>query len=281
MLFTILLAAAALPAFPQAAALTQNAPLSLSTSEATAEGTEILRRILAETLDDAFADKQRGDKVTMQKRAFQVHSLVTTLWVGDQTVQHSRAFHLPDAGLFFALDASLPVIAKEPGPEPEQGDQPTDDEWERYRREVRGHLSPDGTLFHRLSLGTPRAAEIDPAAIEKVIDTVLRTVVRHAFRVEGLTPRETITVALRLSGKNRTLLQGFSPENGEFQLGFEADELREEAESQALSAYVLATGHEVREQNLVIRIAVSELASLSEGGIERLRQRAQINRYKN
>ncbi|NOT30292.1 MAG: hypothetical protein HOP15_07580 [Planctomycetes bacterium] len=281
MLFTILLAAAALHALPQAIPLPQKAPLPLGTSEATAEGTEILRRILAETLDEAFADKQSGDKVTMQKRGIRMHSLVTTLWVGDQTVQHSRAFHLPDAGLFFALDASLPVVAQEPGPEPAQSDQPTDDEWERYRREVRGHLSPDGTLFRRLNLGTPRAAEIDPAAIEKVIDTVLRTVVRHAFRVEGLTPRETITVALRLSGKNRTLLQDFSPENGEFQLGFEAGEMPEEGESQSLSAYVLASGHEVREQNLVIRIAVSELASLSEGGIERLRQRAQINRYKN
>src|SRR5262245_27322325 len=105
MLLTTLLAVAALHIVPQPVSLPQN------TSEATAEGTEILRRILVESLNDAFAKKRKDgdpdDKVTLRRQGFQVHDSVTELWFGDQTVQHARAFHMPDAGLFFALDAAL------------------------------------------------------------------------------------------------------------------------------------------------------------------------------
>ena len=44
-------------------------------------------------------------------------------------------------------------------------------------------------------------------------------------------------------------------------------------------AYVLSTGADVREQNLVIRIALADLTSARDGDLDRLRQRAQINRY--
>ena len=44
-------------------------------------------------------------------------------------------------------------------------------------------------------------------------------------------------------------------------------------------AYVLSPGAEVREQNLVIRIARADLTSARDGDLDRLRQRAQINRY--
>ncbi len=279
MLLNTLLAAAVLHALPQPAPAPQN------TSAATAEGTEILRRILVESLNGAFEDPKRSDQITMRKRGMQMHSLVTTLWVGDQTVQHSRAFHLPDAGLFFALDVALPVVAKDKAPEPVESDQPTDDEWERYRREVRGHASADGALFPRLTLEAPRATEIDPAATEKVIDAVLATVARHASRVEGLNARETITVALRLSGRHRTLLHGLDPLSDGLEYEFGREPAEEEGtepgegDSKTFSAFVIGTGYETREQNLVIRLTVGDLAGAAEGGLERLRQRAQVNLY--
>jgi hypothetical protein len=220
-----------------------------------------------------------------------VHGLVTRLWVGNQTVQHSRAFHLPDAGVFLTLDVSVPVIAKEPEPEGERSDQPTDDEWERARREVRGDGSAEGLFFPRLSTVTPLAAEIDPASVEKVVDVILRTLARHAARVEGLTSRETFTVAVRLAGRSRTLLQTYEGEPHGYQFGFQTLDEPEDAPKglengmeKTYSAYVVAAGHEVADQNLVVRVALSDLGAFADAGgtggsLEKLRQRAQVNRY--
>ena len=109
---------------------------------------------------------------------------------------------------------------------------------------------------------------------------------RHAARVEGLAPQETITIALRLSGKSRTWLH----DGGEGTIGrlLGEPEMKErltaEAEPATPSgpgtyAFMLSAGSEVREQNLVLRIALADLTSASDGNIERLRQRALINRY--
>src|SRR6185503_12767306 len=147
MIFTTLLAAASLCGNP---AQVQTRP---STSENTAEGAEILRRILVDALDDAFSQKEkadakdRGESVRIQ----QLHGLgaVTKLWAGGETVQHSRVFHLPDVGLFFALDAALPVMSKERDErEPDKGTKNKDDEWERARRELRGNFTGgEGGVF--------------------------------------------------------------------------------------------------------------------------------------
>ena len=182
------------------------------------------------------------------------------------------------------------MVAKQKPSEPEKSDRPTDDEWERARREVRGYAHGEGTL-RTLRVDDLTPTEIDPAAIEKVIDVVLRTMSRHAGRVEGLGGRETITVALRLSGRSRTLLQNFGP-HGEFRFDFdsegeprdEGDEDEREGESrEGFYAYTFAAGQDVREQNLVIRVAVGDLVAFNDeggtSGIGALRKRALINRY--
>lgn len=274
LLTTLLAAAATLGAGP----LSAHAPVSppQNTSAATAEGTEILRRILVDSLDQAFAGEQTA---RTRQQGMQVHGLVTRLWANDSTVEHSRAFHVPEVGLFFALDAALPLVKRQGASEPAQGDQPTDDEWERMRGEVRGQLGENGPLFRRLRLAAPVALEIDPAAVDQVVDVVLRTLARHAPRIEGLTPRDTFTVALRLSGRHRTLTQNFQSRDGEFELGFGADEGSLETRPDAISAFVFTTGEDVREQNLVIRIALADLTALTDAGADKLRARAQINRY--
>ncbi|MSR62499.1 MAG: hypothetical protein EXS08_08645 [Planctomycetes bacterium] len=253
-----------------------------TTSTATAESAEILRHILGDALEDGFAPPREGDQLTVRREGTQFRGLVTTLWANDQTVQQSRVFHLPEVGLFFALDAALPVVKKKAAPAAGTSDQPTDDEWEKARRELRGDPFQDAGRWKVRMAG--EASEIDPQAIEKTIDLVLRTCARHATRVEGLAPQETITIALRLSGKSHAMLsergglltlgQMFSTPDGESK-----KEVPEGSAPSAAYTYLLEAGGDVREQNLVIRIALSDLTAAGDSPIERLRLRALINRY--
>jgi hypothetical protein len=282
MLLTSLLAAALLAPVPlQAGAGLATTP---QTTPATAEGIEILRRVLADALDGAFQGERGQERVLFNSPgAPGVEGLVTTLWAGQQTVQHARAFHLPGAGLFFALDVSLPVVkkaAEEPGTDP-----PQDDEWERVRREVRGSGS-GFRLGGRLQMTSRVVGEIDPKAIEQATDLVLRTLARHVGRIEGLGAHESVTVALRLSGRDRSWLHewsqddphAFEPQTFEV----EPDGARGEgapAQTRAFSAYVLATGQEVRDQNLVLQVTLADLARAASATPEELRRAARINRY--
>jgi hypothetical protein len=277
MILTTLLAATTLFGGPTPV---QTAP---RTSEDTAEGAEILRRILVDALDDTFGRKEKEDGGSTTKiRTLERFGVVTTLWAGRETVQHSRVFHMPDVGLFFSIDAALPVVSKEDdkgAADKDKGAKIKDDEWERARRAVRN--GGDGNVFTFRNSPT-KEWDIDPRAIDQVVDQVLRTVARHAARVEGLTPRETITVALRLSGRGHGFWSGNGWTDGdgdrEGERGAHVDDDEEGLAAEGYN-YVLAGGTSAREQNLVIRVALSDLTSYSEGNIETLRQRAQINRY--
>lgn len=267
MILTTLLAAAALYGGQTPVLVPDRTP------QATAEGIEILRRLLVETLDMTFEVESKGQRIAMRERHSPGGSLglVTTLWAGQGTVEHARAFHMPEAGLFFAFDLSLPVVAAEkkqtPGAGPGTG--ASGDEWERIRREMRGGIESGGQNFSYTLRFEPTAPnEIDPKAIEKVIDVALRVVARHASRIEGLDADDTATLALRLGGKSRSLMQNFEPEEA----------AATEVQPGLFSAYVLATGHDVRPQNLVIRVPLADLGSLADAP-ERLRQRAEINLY--
>lgn len=272
MILTTLLAAAGLCASPTPV---QTRPV---TSVDTAEGAEILRRILVAALDDAFAHKEDGEESTTSFRELDRLGVVTNLWAHRETVQHARVFHLPEVGLFFALDAALPVVSKEPKKDKQaKGDKAKDDEWERARRELRGDFGGEIGM-QVLRSRSAKATEIDPRAIDQVLDLVLKTAARHAARIEGLAPQETITVALRLSGRGHTLWSGAEPE-GEGDAHAWTSEAGDEPAQSAFSFVLAAGGSSAREQSLVIRIALADLAGFAEGGIERLRQRAEINRY--
>ncbi len=261
------------------------------TSEATAEGAEILRRILAQALNDALPhDEGKVPGRTLSFGREGVDSLVTELWAGEQSVGHSRVFHLPGAGLFFALDVEVPVIAKEAPAEPQKEESTgKDDEWERMKRQVRGGPSSDAStvpsgrlrLFHRWSdEAQPRDVELDKDAIRKLEDAVLKTLARHAARVEGLSPQDSITVALQLSGDNGQFLwSGRFPGTVTIRPEVAADDGEEDEPQELATTYALNYARQAPEQHLVIRIALADLAGVDGGGLERLRQRARINRY--
>lgn len=286
MLLTTLLAAAALHVSdPSRPAVPPLAPVPSGTSEQTAEGIEILRRLLVDSLDKAFADKKKDeDRFTVhQRKNLHVDGLVTQLWASHSTIEHSRAFHLPEVGLFFALDASLPMVARDK-PEPAAGksETPSGDEWDRIRREVRGNAASEGQPLRRFRFALPSSsqAQIDPKAIEQTIDLVLQTVARHAGRIEGLAPGETITVALRLSGRSHTLLQDFGgDEPGGLKVLGEDDVEAPEGAAGMFTAYFLSAGLEAPEQRLVIRVSLADLGPQAAASPEHLRQRAQVNLY--
>jgi len=254
------------------------------------EGVEILRRILAETLDQAFRPVDDG-RETNRRLSLRTNDgyqgLVTTLWAGEQTVTHSRAFQVPGSGLFFQLDLSLPVVAKKSEVKPAQ---PTpadkDDEWERMRREVRGDtrggLSGD---FFKLQTGEGPELEIDPASIERVTEHVLKTVARHASRIEGLGSQDVITVALHLSGKTGTAWSTLEPPVRDPLP--DGEEHEDDPHGFSVASGYFATGqqllfaaaHEAPEQRLIVQVTVADVSGYAEGGYTRLRDRARVVHY--
>lgn len=250
-----------------------------NTTTQTSEGLEILRRILVDSLEKTFQSEKKEQRISSSDGDARTRGLVTLLWAGGQTIEHSRVFHLPEAGVFFALDAALPMVEKqgEPAREP-GGDAPRDDEWEKYRREVRdGAPAVTGKLYH-LGDAEVREMEIDPTAVDKLIDSALQTLARHASRIEGLGAQETITLAVKLSGSYGGHFWGSFMDEGE--LRAVAPEGQPEEGFVALprmSTIVARSGSS--SQNLVLQVRVSDLSSLASGGTLELRRRARINRY--
>ena len=274
MLLTSLLAAALLAPTPLQAGAGSAPPTQ--TSPSTAEGLEILRRVLIDTLDEAFQGDRQGEQVLFNSSPG-VDGMVMNLFASGQTVQHARAFHMPGAGLFFALDVALPVVKKQA--DPSGSDQPQDDEWERARRQVRG----DGPGYHLrgLRLTSPVAGEIDPQEIERTTDLVLRALARHVGRIEGLGAYESVTVALRLSGRDRSWVHEWSEAEPALP-GIEPDGSSGEAprtRTRAITAYALAAGQEVRDQSLVLQISLTDLARGASASAAELRKAARVNRY--
>jgi hypothetical protein len=242
-------------------------PPQAQTTPATAEGVEILRRILTDSVAQAF----KGDDPDQRDVRFHgpdrsdFSGLVTTLWSTDQVVSHSRAFHLPGHGVFFTLDVRMPTVQRETAPEDERTDAPHDDEWDRMRRQVRGG---QGGGFVMRSRAKAIELEIDPSAVERLTETVLTALGRHATRIEGLESQDVLTVALHLSGGHDAAWSHFNV--------LTQDE--NDGEDQSLS-YVLALGAGVPEEHLVIQLSMADVLGAGQGGTVRLGERARINRY--
>ena len=282
MLLTPLLLVAALHAQPPAV------PLPQQTSSDTAEGLEILRRILVDSLEKTFQAEKKEHRVTMN--GGQAEGIVQLLMTGHQTVENSRIFHLPGAGVFFSLDAALPMIAKTTATKDEPaGDAPRDDEWEKYRREVRGGGDaslPGGTYVLRSREAIEM--EIDPTAVDKLIDSALQALARHTARIEGLGTQETITLAVKISGGYGGLTGHFWGANL-LEDGYRFDTAIEDPEEApkpgefGLAALPRVSTVFARSssssQNLVLQIRIGDLASYTSGGTVELRKRARINRY--
>lgn len=278
MFFTPLVLVAALHSQPAAVQLPQQ------TSTDTAEGLEILRRILVDSLEKTFQAERKEQRVTMN--GGQAEGIVQLLVTGHQTVENSRVFHLPDAGVFISLDAALPMVAKKTAAKDEPaGDAPRDDEWEKYRREVRGGGDadlPSGGYIFRMR-GDATEMEIDPAAVDKLIDASLQSLARHTGRIEGLGTQETITLAVKISG-------GFGALGGHFWgtnlledahgLDSEDDKkLGELGYAGPTRLSTVFTRSDSSSQNLVLQIRVGDLSAYTSGGVGELRKRARINRY--
>lgn len=249
-------------------------PPQATTSPATAEGVEILRRILTDAVDKAFDEPDRNvgfvDPVKPGALRFggpeknEIRGMVTSLWAADEPVSHSRAFHLPGRGVVFSLDVRLPTVKAEAKADDAPPEAPQDDEWNRVRRQVRGG---DRTgIVYRTNV-EPVRLEIDPAAVDRLTDTIVTTLGRHASRIEGLDPQATFTVAVHVSGGREAAWSHWNVISQD-----------EDVEDPG-SSFVLALGADVPEQHLVIELALADVRGAGQGGYGRLAERARVNRY--
>lgn len=279
-LLLALFAHASSPVDPPCAPQSSSRP-QRTAADATAEGVEILRRILADSLDRTTDDRARlpaRQALRMRLLEERDDQLVTQFWSDDRTVQHSRGFHVPGEGVLLAFDVAVRVVQASPAPADEDDAADQDDEWERTKREVRTKGSVLGSLGPEsggLMVGSEtRDIELDPVALREIEDAVLRTLARHASRIEGLAAGDAITVALHLSGSHATLpLLDLSPDTD----GDGAVERSERGYS--FHTWFASPGVAAPEQRLVIRVALQDLAGSDDANLERLRQRALIHRY--
>jgi hypothetical protein len=283
MLFTPIVLVAALHSQPAAVQIPQQ------TSTDTAEGLEILRRILVDSLEKSFQSEKKEHRITSADG--RAEGIVSLLIAGHQTVENSRVFHLPDAGVFFSLDAALPMVAKKSAPKDEPaGDAPRDDEWEKYQREVRGGGDgtaslPNGGYVFRMR-GEATEMEIDPAAVDKLIDSALQTLARHTGRIGGLGNQETITLAVKISGGfgfdghfwGARLFENTDPLVAPL-MAPEEPKLDELGYTGVPRLSTVFTRSSSASQNLVLQVRVGDLAAYTNGGVGELRKRTRINRY--
>jgi len=285
MSLTTLLLAAAL--FGPSAPSAPPAPPQ-ETSEATAEGIEILRRILAQTIEEALPQSDPAQEDGRFSFFDSSHEgLVTQLWGSERRVSRSRGFHLPGSGVLFTLDVEVPVVTSEPPAQPEKKTTSEhDDDWDKVKREVRSGQEPGATSWAGVYTGRarqPEHVELDPKAIDRIVEALLKTLARHAARIEGLTPQDSIIVALQLSGGGEAAVWTTSeprlaPGKGLLDDGEPEDDTDAGHAVRVYGNVLNLIGRQQPpEQHLVLRVSLADLTA--EGGLARLTPRVKINRY--
>ena len=179
----------------------------------------------------------------------------------------SRGFHLPDEGVFFSLDVGIPLVQGTEPPPAAEDETGRDDEWERTKEQVRKGTTRDYNqvwLSEALEGQKVTNLELDPAAIRELEDVTLRTLARHASRIEGLSQNDTITVAFHLTG------------SGSMPMVMAPDDEDRDAHWLTFDSF----GSSV-EKRLVIRVALADLTGFGADGtgLDRVRQRARVYEY--
>lgn len=190
--------------------------------DSVAHEVEVMRRLLVksigvvpgESVNDAGAFTMVGNWAS-----FSTHlPLQGQLAQGSPTVvTHSRGFRVPGTGVIYTMDVQVPAraVAGVPVEEPEEGVDEAfgADEWEAAARDVRGDTakgSAEVLLAARVTasrriIGFPASTatwELDPDALDQVIEAVLGTLARHGTRIGNLRDDESITVALQVTASS-------------------------------------------------------------------------------
>lgn len=237
----------------------------------TAEDVEVLRRLLVKGLmpqaDSGVLDllKDAQTRGTYERFVTTHEGVIQDLGLYAQgpSVQHSRGFHAPGAGLFYCIELSVPAAARTVDPST-NGKPAEPDEWESTQREVRYRQQGSPTNVGLLTLGSvfqrTTTWVLDPAAIDKAVEQVLGTLAEHGARVRGLAPSDSITVALHVSAK------GWADQTAI-------------AQGDYLGSLVGYTS--LREERVVIRVGRQALESYLGGRLplSELRAAAQVTRY--
>ena len=244
-------------------------------AQRTAEDIEVLRRLLVSEIGNRPQDATvEGSTLFFPRGQHAFGDLADVNFdFSASNVPHSRAFHIPGQGVFFSLDVRVPVTEAqaEESEEPIVERSEAEKEWEVIREEVRTGVSARLRLHRKgiFSLNDKddnRNWELDPKAITEIEGSVLRTLARHAARVEGLDNQELVTVALHLSGSDSSFL-----------VRTESDDEERTTSIGWLSGAIAA--RRVAAQRLVIQVSMADLRRGDLNGGSKLRQSALIHSY--
>ncbi|MEE8466887.1 MAG: hypothetical protein V3T22_00430, partial [Planctomycetota bacterium] len=201
---------------------------------------------------------------------------------------HSRGFRVPGTGVIYTMDVQVPAraVAGVQVEEPEEGVDEAfgADEWEAAARDVRGDTAKGSAevllaarvTANRRSLGFQASTaiwELDPDALDQVIEAVLGTLARHGTRIGDLRDDESITVALQVTARASS-----HPWRSSFAVGEDEDQL-------AVRNYWLsAAANQARaalERTVVMQLSrkiLGELAGSKTVGAD-VRKRALVHSY--
>lgn len=265
---------AALCTSPFAAPAAQDAPRP-DAADRTAEDVETMRRLLVKELGEVASPGVVG---TPRKTGF---FTVVSSFGASSSVEHSDGFHVPGMGALFTLELTLPTRELEAEPDAEEQEPRDDDEWEAARLEALGvsKRSPGsfeyvaGTSLGKIRELRSKRFEIDPEAIDRVVDGVLRTLGRHGRRIRGLGQNDSITVALRLRASSDSPLSYVVTDTEA------GDDDAEPAIVNWSTPFLI--GANTPDQRVVVRLRLSDLAGYIDDlpDSRDLRQRALVHRY--
>lgn len=133
------------------------------------------------------------------------------LWYGARfsharSSYNARGFLLPGHGAFFSLDVSVGTVEVKEKNEEKPRQKPKDDLWEEAKSEAEGRttsrtinysaafLDAAGVLGSQRASRKPR--QLDQRAMDKVVDTLARLLVRHAGRMTKLEAGHQVIIAV-------------------------------------------------------------------------------------
>jgi hypothetical protein len=111
---------------------------------------------------------------------------------GQNKTFDAQGYYVPKLGVLYTLDVDTPV--REVDTREHEDQERTDDLWAEAEREVK-----TGTVLS-VEMVKQKAYELDPAAIDGVVEVILSTLMNHGWRVTPLSSSSSITVVARVSG---------------------------------------------------------------------------------
>lgn len=249
-------------------------PTTQDSLGALAENVEILSRILDKSLRDGHAYIRGPEEVAGPGETVAVDSntvaetytlLALATRAGRPRVDRTRGWIVPGFGAFFSVSVSVPTRTVD-APKP-TAVRTAQDLWEQTRNQVRGHARKAANVRK----GERKQRVIDAAGVERAVETIIKSVAEHGWRLEQLGSDESIVVTARVTGSVVGLELG----------GVRAQNYGLPMTEAAKTFYAVRNLPAAPARQVVIRLTKRDLESFHDGAveIEALRTRAVVVEY--